>query len=206
MRRRRYSDSSGCRLVLFAAALFYAVTLAGCAAEGTTRILAGGYYGDYGPGRPVRHRGVDFDAFKGDPVIAATDGTVVRVFVGYPCGSGIVVQHPVGETFWRTAYCHLDETNVQPGQQVKRGDVLGKVGTTGLTRGVPHLHFELHQPGDEPGATWTSWPGFDRIDPLPFIVGCFDPAKTVAYSTLEASGAKPRLVLTYPVRCGRLWR
>jgi Peptidase family M23 len=110
------------------------------------------------------------------------------------CGNGIVVQHPVGETFWRTSYCHLDDTNVQPGQQVKRGDVLGKVGTTGRSLGVPHLHFELHRPGGE---------SFDPIDPLPFIVGCFDPAKTVTYSTLEASSAKPRLVLTYPVRCGR---
>jgi len=97
MRRRRYSDSSGCRLVLFAAALFYAVMLAGCAAEGTTRILS--YYGDWTgvrPGqRPFPHRGLDFDASVGDPVIAATDGTVVRVFVNGSCGNGIVVQHPV---------------------------------------------------------------------------------------------------------------
>ena len=190
----------GRRLVLFAVALLYAVMLAGCAAEGTTRILGGGYYGDFGPGRLGPHRGVDFDAFKGDPVIAATDGTVVHVFVNALCGSGIVVQHPVGETFWRTQYCHLDETNVQPGQQVKRGDVLGKVGTTGLTRGVPHLHFELHQP---PGGGELFGRSDPRIDPLPFIVGCFDPAKTATYSTLEASSAKPRPVLTYPVWCAR---
>jgi murein DD-endopeptidase MepM/ murein hydrolase activator NlpD len=186
-------DSRGWRLVLVAAALLDAVALAGCAAEGTTRILS--YYGDLTgvmPGRrPAPHKGVDFDAFKGDPVIAATDGTVVRVFVDGLCGNGIVVQHPAGETFWRTVYCHLDETNVQPGQQVKRGDVLGKVGTTGRSLGVPHLHFELHQPRGE---------SFDTIDPLPFIVGCFDPAKT-AYSTLDVSSEKPRLVLTYPIRC-----
>jgi len=42
---------------------------------------------------------------------------------------------------------------------------------------------------------------FDRINPLPFIVGCFNPAKTIAYSTLEVSSERPRLVLTYPVRC-----
>jgi len=170
------------------------VMLAGCAAEGTTRILS--YYGDWTgvrPGqRPAPHTGLDFDASRGDPAIAARDGTVVRVFVDGLCGNGIVVQHLVGGTFWRTSYCHLDETNVQPGQQVKRGDVLGKVGTTGRSAGVPHLHFELRQPGSE---------SFDRIDPLPFIVGCFDPAKTVTYSTLEASSAKPRPVLTYPVWC-----
>jgi murein DD-endopeptidase MepM/ murein hydrolase activator NlpD len=191
---RHARRSRGWRLVLVAAALFDTVALAGCAAEGTTRILS--YYGDWTGVRPGRrpgpHMGVDFDASTGDPVIAATDGTVVRVFVDGLCGNGIMVQHPVGENFWRTRYCHLDETNVQPGQQVKRGDVLGKVGTTGRSLGVPHLHFELHQPGGE---------SFDRIDPLPFIVGCFDHAKTVTYSTLEASSAKPRPVLTYPVRC-----
>jgi len=200
--------SRGWRLVLVAAALFDTVALAGCSAEGTTRILS--YYGDWTgsrPGkRPTPHTGLDFDAFRGDPVIAARDGTVVRVFVAWHCGNGIVVQHLVGGTFWRTNYCHLDETNVQPGQQVKRGDVLGKVGTTGNTLGVPHLHFELHQPGSDfdriYGLGLGYW-GTQLFDPLPFIVGCFDPAKTVTYSTLEASSAKPRLVLTYPVRCGR---
>ena len=198
-------DSRGWRLVLLAAALFDAVMLAGCATEGTTRILS--YYGDWTgvkPGqRPAPHRGVDFDASKGDPVIAATDGTVVRVFADGLCGNGIVAQHLVGETIWRTIYCHLDETNVQPGQQVKRGDVLGKAGTTGNSLGVPHLHFGL-KPGGESFDTIDPRPFYeDTIDPLPFIVGCFDPAKTVAYSTLEASSAKPRLVLTYPVPCGR---
>jgi murein DD-endopeptidase MepM/ murein hydrolase activator NlpD len=182
--------SRGWRLVLVAAAL----ALAGCAAEGTTRILS--YYGDRagvrGGIRPVPHEGVDFDASLGDPVIAAADGTVMRVFVDGGCGNGIVVQHPVDEAAWRTRYCHLDAANVQQGQKVKRGDVLGKVGTTGNSMGVPHLHFELRQrhPGGE---------SFDTIDPLPFIVGCFDRAKTIAYS--EVGSERPRPVLTYPVRC-----
>lgn len=189
-------DSSAWRLVLVAAALFDTVALAGCAAEGTTRILS--YYGDWtgvrGGFRSAPHEGVDFAASMGDPVIAATDGTVVRVFAGGGCGNGIVVQHPVDEAAWRTRYCHLNGTNVQQGQKVKRGDVLGEVGTTGNSMGVPHLHFELGQrhPRDE---------SFDRINPLPFIVGCFNPAKTIAYSTLEVSSEGPRLVLTYPVRC-----
>ena len=185
----------GWRLVLVAAALFDMVALAGCAAEGTTRILS--YYGDWrgvrGGIRPAPHEGVDFDASLGDPVIAAADGTVVRVFADGMCGNGIVVQHPVDEAA-RTRYCHLDVTNVQQDQKVKRGDVIGKVGTTGNSAGVPHLHFELWQrhPGGE---------SFHRINPLPFIVGCFDPAKTVAYSPLEVSSEKPRPALTYPVRC-----
>jgi murein DD-endopeptidase MepM/ murein hydrolase activator NlpD len=196
MRRRRYSGTSGWRLVLFAAALFYAVMLAGCSPEGTTRILS--YHGDStgvrGRQRSAPHRGVDFGASKGDPVIAAPDGTVVRVFVDGLCGNGIEMRHTGDETL---LYCHMDETSVRRGQEVKRGDVIGKVGTTGASAGVPHLHFEL----------WQRRPGgyFDVIDPLPFIVGCFDTAKRVTYSE-QASGGKPRLVLTYPVRCGRLWR
>ncbi len=189
-------DSSGWRLVLVALALFNTVTLAGCTAAGTTRILS--YYGDWtgvrGGIRPAPHEGVDFAASLGDPVIAATDGTVVRVFADGMCGNGIVVQHSVDEAAWRTRHCHLDGTNVQQGQKVKRGDVLGKVGITGNSMGVPHLHFELWQrpPGDE---------SFHRINPLPFIVGCFDPAKTVVSTTLDVSSERPRVMLTYPVRC-----
>jgi len=181
---------------LSAVALLYVVALAGCAAEGTTRILS--YYGDWsgvrGGTRSAPHEGVDFAASMDDPVIAATDGRVVRVFADGSCGNGIVVQHPVDEAAWRTRYCHLNGTNVQQGQRVTRGDVLGTVGTTGNSMGVPHLHFELWQrhPRDE---------SFGRINPLPFIVGCFDLGKPVASSALEAGGGKPRLVLTYPVRC-----
>ena len=185
-------------VVLFAVALLYVVAVAGCVAEGTTRILS--YYGDWsgvrGGTRSAPHEGVDFAASMDDPVIAATDGRVVRVFADGSCGNGIVVQHPVDEAAWRTRYCHLNGTNVQQGQKVTRGDVLGTVGTTGNSMGVPHLHFELWQrhPRDE---------SFGRINPLPFIVGCFDHAKTTAYSTLQVSSERPRPVLTYPVRCTR---
>ena len=196
------SGSAVWRLVLFAVALLYAVTLTGCAAEGTTRILS--YYGCMSgvrPGlRPTRHTGVDFDGAKGDPVIAAADGTVVDVLPesAWPCGNGLINEHRVDETplGW-TLYCHMDETNVQRGQKIKRGDVVGKLGATGQSLGVPHLHFGLCP--DQP----CRGPATATVDPLPFIVGCFDPAKTETYAGLEANRAKPRLVLTYPVRCAR---
>ena len=175
-------------LVLFAVALLYAVMLAGCAAEGTTRILS--YYGDWtgvlGCCRPAPHGGIDVDAAKGDPVIAAADGVVTGFIEGNGCA---ILGHRMGDTFsWWTLYCHMDEIDVKPGQEVKRGEVLGKAGTTGMARGVPHVHFELRQ--GQPGR---------RVDPLPFIVGCFDPVKT--YSAPDEGN--PRLVLTYPVRCAR---
>jgi len=68
----------------------------------------------------------------------------------------------------------MDQIDVRPGQVVKRGEVLGKAGIAGQSGGVPHVHFELWQ--GQPSRT---------VDPLPFIVGCFDPVKTVAYSALE---------------------
>ena len=196
------SGSAVWRLVLFAVALLYAVTLTGCAAEGTTRILS--YYGDMSgvkPGlRPTRHTGVDFDGAKGDPVIAAADGTVVDVLPesARPCGNGLIIEHRVDDTpvGW-TIYCHMDETNVQRSQRIKRGDVVGKLGATGQSLGVPHLHFGLCP--DQPCRGFAT----ATVDPLPFIVGCFDPAKTETYAGLEANRAKPRLVLTYPVRCAR---
>jgi len=121
------SCSAVWRLVLFAVALLYAVTLTGCAAEGTTRILS--YYGCMSgvrPGqRPTRHAGLDFDGAKGDPVIAAADGTVVDVLPesAGTCGNGLIIEHRVDDTpvGW-TLYCHMDETNVQtrPENQARR--------------------------------------------------------------------------------------
>lgn len=182
----------GQRLVLLAVALLYAVMSAGCAGEDTTRILS--YYGSRtgvtGGPRDLPHTGVDFDAIKGEPVIAAADGVVTRVTEHNGCVS---VLHRMGDTFsWWTLYCHMDQIDVQPGQNVKRGESLGMAGTTGLAMKVPHVHFEL-------------WEGQPRrtVNPLPFIVGCFDPSETIAYSALETRGEKPRLVLTYPVRCAR---
>ena len=172
------------RLALFAVAMLYVVMLAGCAGEGSTRIL--GYYGD--PRAWGRHRGIDVDAAKGDPVIAAADGMVTRATEHDGC---VAVRHSMGDTIsWWTLYCHMDEIDVELHQEVKRGEVLGKAGTVGRTLGIPHVHFELWQ--DQPGRT---------VDPLPFIVGCFDPVKTVPYSV--PGERKPHPVLTYPVRCAR---
>lgn len=96
-----------------------------------------------------------------------------------------------------TLYCHFTEINVREGQTVKRGDVLGTAGTSGQTGGVPHVHFGLcpDKPCPRSG-------GFaDNVDPLAFIVGCFNPASPLGYSAFETSEGGSRLVLTYPVRC-----
>jgi murein DD-endopeptidase MepM/ murein hydrolase activator NlpD len=86
------------------------------------------------------HSGIDLAVSLGTPVFAADSGTVV--FSGWnPAGYGnlIVLDHGNG---WRTYYAHLSETNVDCGDWVPRGTILGKVGSTGNSTG-PHLHFEM---------------------------------------------------------------
>ncbi len=97
---------------------------------GSQRILNGK------PRRP--HFGVDIAAPTGTPVIAPADGQVTLVHPDmFFNGKSIVMDHGLGLT---TVYIHLSETSVQPGQLVKRGDVIGRIGATGRATG-PHLHW-----------------------------------------------------------------
>ncbi|MDX2084729.1 MAG: M23 family metallopeptidase [Candidatus Melainabacteria bacterium] len=87
------------------------------------------------------HAGIDIAASTGDPIYVTQDGTVVfsGPYKGY--GNVMVVQH-APNLF--TLYGHCSQNLVQPGQWVARGQVIGLVGSTGLSTG-PHLHFEVHQ-------------------------------------------------------------
>ena len=89
------------------------------------------------------HPGVDFKGATGDPVRVTADGKVI--FTGRKSGYGncIIVQH---KNDFETLYGHLSRINVDDGQQVKTGDVIGKVGSTGRTTG-PHLHYEVRKNG-----------------------------------------------------------
>lgn len=97
---------------------------------GSQRILNGK------PRRP--HFGVDIAAPTGTPVRAPADGRVTLVHPGmFFNGKSIVMDHGLGLT---TVYIHLSDASVEPGQLVKQGDVIGKVGATGRATG-PHLHW-----------------------------------------------------------------
>jgi murein DD-endopeptidase MepM/ murein hydrolase activator NlpD len=85
------------------------------------------------------HEGFDFDAHAGDPVTAAADGQVVMAETLTVRGNAILIDHGLGV---HTGYWHLSEIDVKPGQQVKAGETIGKVGGSGLATG-PHLHWEL---------------------------------------------------------------
>jgi murein DD-endopeptidase MepM/ murein hydrolase activator NlpD len=88
------------------------------------------------------HRGVDYGASRGTPILAAGDGVVVKVAV-QPSGYGKHVKIKHNDQY-STLYAHMHRfaKNVAPGTRVKQGDVIGYVGSTGLASG-PHLHYEL---------------------------------------------------------------
>lgn len=90
------------------------------------------------------HYGMDFTAPIGTEVYATGDGVVKEVKtsrVGF--GRWVVIDHGFG---YETLYGHLNEFNVKKGQKVKRGSVIGYVGSAGTSSG-PHLHYEVHKNG-----------------------------------------------------------
>lgn len=94
---------------------------------------------------PKMHNGVDFSAPVGTPVYATGDGVVQEVIrSARGLGNQIRMDHGFGYT---TLYACLDELNVRKGQQVKRGELIGTVGDTGLSVS-PHLHYEVHLNGE----------------------------------------------------------
>ena len=93
-------------------------------------------------GKDKMHYGVDFAAEIGTPVRASASGTVTLVEDDPIWGKRIAITHAQG---YRTIYAHLGTTRTANGRSVKRGDLIGTIGLSGLTTG-PHVHFELwHQ-------------------------------------------------------------
>ena len=93
----------------------------------------------------IMHSGRDFAAPEGTPVVAALSGKVVSS--GDAGGYGLAVEIEHGNPLRRTLYGHLSELYVRAGDSVRQGEVIGRVGSTGLSTG-PHLHFELRLPQD----------------------------------------------------------
>lgn len=99
------------------------------------------------------HGGLDISAQMNTPVKAPASGIVVVAGSEKSLGNVIVVSHGYG---YKTTYGHLSKIKVRAGQTVKRGDLLGLVGTTGLSTG-PHLHYEIEAHGT-------------ALDPLKYII------------------------------------
>jgi len=105
-------------------------------------------------GSPRMHTGIDISTYRaGDPVVATADGQVA--YMGYePTGFGnyIIIRHQHG---FYTRYAHLLSFRVENGQQVKQGETIGYIGSTGRSTG-PHLHYEVHI-------------GSDVVNPLKYL-------------------------------------
>ena len=84
-----------------------------------------------------RHTGLDFGGGTGAPVKAANDGIVALLDSFYLGGNCLYLDHGAG---FVTGYLHLSKWYVKPGQQVKKGQLIGRIGATGRVTG-PHLHF-----------------------------------------------------------------
>ena len=137
--------------------------------ENLKRIASGfGYRID--PFTKVRkmHNGMDFTANTGSPVYATGDGVVARAdnsASGF--GNHVVIRHGFG---YESLYAHLSKYNCRPGQKVKRGDVIGYVGSTGRSEG-PHCHYEVHKDGKV-------------VNPLNFYYGNISAVEYVAISQM----------------------
>jgi len=114
------------------------------------------------------HEGMDFTAKSGTPIYATGDGVVARAdntASGY--GNHIVLRHGYG---YETLYAHLSKYNCKPGKSVKRGDIIGYVGSTGRSE-APHLHYEVHKNGKV-------------VNPLNFYYGNISAVEYVAISKI----------------------
>nr|WP_315222358.1 M23 family metallopeptidase [uncultured Flavobacterium sp.] len=114
------------------------------------------------------HNGMDFAAKTGAPIYATGDGVIARAdnsASGY--GNHIVIRHGFG---YESLYAHLSKYNCRAGQHVKRGDVIGYVGSTGRSEG-PHCHYEVHKDGKV-------------VNPLNFYYGNISAVEYVAIAQL----------------------
>lgn len=88
------------------------------------------------------HKGVDIAAPSGEPVLAAADGVVLRTGVDAGYGRFVEISHAAGMS---SLYGHLSAFEARPGAEVKAGQAIGRIGSTGSSTGS-HLHFEIHDP------------------------------------------------------------
>jgi murein DD-endopeptidase MepM/ murein hydrolase activator NlpD len=105
------------------------------------------------------HAGLDFAAPQGTPIYATANGTVtVAGNTGNGYGNHVVINHGYG---YETLYGHMVKVKARVGQQIKRGEVIGYVGSTGKSTG-PHCHYEVHKNGQ-------------KIDPVYFFYNDLTP-------------------------------
>ena len=108
------------------------------------------------------HNGLDFAAKTGTPIYATGDGVVKQAEFNSGYGNVVMIKHGNG---YETLYAHMSRIKTRAGKKVKRGDVIGYVGSTGLSTG-PHLHYEIHKNGKPVNPIMYF---YDDVDPDAFI-------------------------------------
>jgi murein DD-endopeptidase MepM/ murein hydrolase activator NlpD len=105
------------------------------------------------------HPGIDFTAPQGTPIYATADGVVKMAgFSDGGYGNHVIINHGYG---YETLYGHMVRVKARAGQKVKRGEIIGYVGSTGKSTG-PHCHYEVHKNGQ-------------KIDPIYFFYNDLSP-------------------------------
>lgn len=149
------------------------------------------------------HKGIDFAAPTGTPIMAAGSGTVV--FAGRHGGYGnfVKIRHSGG---YETAYAHMKgfKAGIRPGVKVAQGEVIGYVGTTGLSSG-PHLHYEIYKNGQVINPAGTAIPTGTSLSGSELArfkaeVQRFRslPKNQAAEQVLVAAGINPRKMVKQP--------
>lgn len=120
------------------------VEVLGTSARGFIWPLNGAITSYYGPRWGRMHTGIDIDGYSGQAIVASNSGRVVlsSYYSGY--GNAVVIDHGGGIS---TLYAHMSAFDVRVGEDVSRGDVVGRVGCTGSCTG-DHLHFEVRVNGN----------------------------------------------------------
>lgn len=95
-------------------------------------------------GYKIHHPGIDFDGSRGDPVYPIMEGVIADIqYSRYAYGNAVLVNHG---NYLTSLYAHLSEININIGQTVTTGDIIGEVGSTGYSTG-DHLHLEVRENG-----------------------------------------------------------
>lgn len=110
------------------------------------------------------HYGIDFNCARGTPIQASGKGKVEYAGKRSDYGNCVIIDHGYG---FKSLYGHMSEITVKKGQDIDRGVMVGKVGSTGLSTG-DHLHYEVHKNGV-------------RVNPIQY---CYDGLSTEEYSEL----------------------
>jgi murein DD-endopeptidase MepM/ murein hydrolase activator NlpD len=157
-----------------------------------------------GGSRTRIHEGIDFYGEIGDPIISAANGVVIDAGARYCMGPMIHVDHGTGSdgNSLLSFYLHASEILVKKDDVIKRGQLIGTVGKTGKSDGVPHLHFSVYSkkrspnPGDLGDALYVE--NKSSLNPHKYWSGgefrpeCFDPSNS--YPT-------DHTVFTIPLQC-----